>query len=315
MLPVDKVLRIATRSSRLALWQAEHVRSRVLHEHADLAIELVPITTLGDKIIDRPLAKIGGKGLFIKELEQALFDNRADIAVHSMKDVPVDTPAGLHIPVVLVREDPRDALVSNGGLRFEDLARAATIGTSSLRRKSQLLARNDGLRIRDLRGNVTTRLDKLRHGEFDAIVLAAAGLNRLGFGDQITTLFEINKMTPAVGQGAIGLECRCDDVRIAALIAPLHDPTTGLCVAAERAMSAFLGGGCDIPLAGHAVVSDGELRLAGVVASHDGRRIVRREVSGSASAAIALGRQLGAELLAGGADRILDELQRHQQLD
>jgi hydroxymethylbilane synthase len=296
----------------LALWQAEHVRARLRREHAGLSVELVPITTTGDRILDRPLAKIGGKGLFIKELEQALFDGRADIAVHSMKDVPVDTPEGLHIPVILEREDPRDALITNGPVRFEDLEHDATVGTSSLRRKSQLLARRDGLRVRDLRGNVPTRLEKLRRGDFDAVVLAAAGLRRLGFGGQISSVFETADMIPAVGQGAIGIECRCEDGRIEALIAPLQHGVTGLCIAAERAMSAYLQGGCDVPLAAHATIEGGELRLSGLVASLDGRRVAREEISGSADDGIELGRRLGEALLAAGAGRILDELHRDQ---
>lgn len=312
MVPIDDVLRIATRSSRLALWQAEHVRTRLLAEHAGLNVELLPVTTIGDRIIDRPLAKIGGKGLFIKELEQALVDGRADIAVHSMKDVPIDLPDGLHIAAVLERGDPRDAVITNGGVRFEDLKRDASVGTSSVRRKSQLLARRGELRICDLRGNVTTRLEKLRRGEFDAIVLAAAGLKRLGFGDQISTIFDTAEVMPAVGQGAIGIECRCDDARSNALIVSLNDPTTGLCVAAERAMSAYLAGGCDVPLAAHATLERRDLRLAGLVASLDGRRLVREEVSGSAADGIELGRQLGAALMAAGADRILDDLRRGQ---
>ena len=302
------VLRIATRSSRLALWQAEHVRMCLNRVHPNLTFELIPITTTGDKIIDRPLAKIGGKGLFIKELEQALFDDRADLAVHSMKDVPVDIPDGLHIPVILVREDARDAVVTNVGVGFAELEPSATIGTSSLRRKSQLLACRNDLAVRDLRGNVTTRLEKLRQGEFDAIILAAAGLKRLGFGDQISSMFDPAEILPAVGQGAIGIECRCTDVRTRELIAPLHDRPSGLCVAAERSMSAALEGGCDLPLAGHATINGGELRLTGLVASADGRRIVRDEVSGLSDNAVELGLQLGETLLAGGAAEILNEL-------
>ncbi len=296
----------------MALWQAQHVRGLLLAEHAGLDVELISITTTGDRIIDRPLAKIGGKGLFIKELEQALFDNRADIAVHSMKDVPVDTPDGLHIPTILRREDPRDAVVTNSGSGFDELQRDATVGTSSLRRRSQLLARRDELRVRDLRGNVTTRLEKLRHGEFDAIVLAAAGLKRLGFGDRISSVFETTEVIPAVGQGAIGIECRANDERSGALVAPLHDAQTGFCIEAERAMSAHLLGGCDVPLAAHATLGDGVLRLAGLVASLDGRRIVRQEKSGPVSDGIELGRQLGEALLTAGAAAILDDLQRDQ---
>jgi hydroxymethylbilane synthase len=304
------ILRIATRSSRLALWQAEHVQSRLGQLHPALKFELVPIITTGDKIVDRPLAKIGGKGLFIKELEQALFDERADLAVHSMKDMPVKIPDGLHIPVILEREDPRDAVISNAGVSFAELEPNATIGTSSLRRRSQMLAQRNDLTVSDLRGNVTTRLEKLRHGEFDAIVLAAAGLKRLGFGDQISSVFAAAELIPAVGQGAIGIECRSADALTHALIEPLHDRTTGLCIESERAMSEILEGGCDLPLAAHATVEQGDLRLAGLVASADGLKIVRREISGSPNDGVELGQQLGRELLAGGAREILDDLRK-----
>lgn len=296
----------------MALWQAEHVRSRLLDEHPSLVVELVPITTTGDRIIDRPLAKIGGKGLFIKELEQALFDGRADIAVHSMKDVPVDIPGGLHIPVVLDREDPRDAVVANHGVAFDELADDAIVGTSSLRRKSQLLAQRGQFDIRDLRGNVTTRLEKLRQGEFDAIVLAAAGLKRLGFAERISTLFATDVLIPAVGQGAIGIECRERDTRVQTLIAPLHDRVTGLCVTAERAMSAHLEGGCDVPLAAHATLNGTQLHLAGLVASLDGLHIARAVLVGKPGDGVALGRKLGEALLADGAGQILQNLQRDQ---
>ena len=227
-----------------------------------------------------------------------------------MKDVPVDIPAGLHIPVILEREDPRDAIVTRDGVAFEDLVGGATVGTSSLRRKSQLLARRGDLAIRDLRGNVPTRLEKLRAGEFDAIVLACAGLKRLGFGDQIDSLFDVAAMIPAVGQGAIGIECRSDDAQISALIAPLHHASTALCVSAERAMSAYLAGGCDVPLAAHATLDDEGLNLRGLVASPDGRRTARDECRGPAEHAVALGRQLGAALVSAGADEILAELVR-----
>lgn len=310
LIDVTNVLRIATRKSRLALWQAEHARSLLERAHPGLDIELVTFTTTGDRILDRPLAMIGGKGLFIKELEQALFERRADIAVHSMKDVPVDLPDGLHIPVILEREDPRDAIVMRGELAFHDLGPGAKVGTSSLRRKSQLLAQRGDLTIRDLRGNVPTRLEKLRAGEFDAIVLACAGLKRLGFADQIDSLFDVADMIPAVGQGAIGIECRADDPRIAALVAPLHHEPTALCVTAERAMSAYLAGGCDVPLAAHATLDGEGLQLRGLVASPDGQRIARDTCSGPAAQGVALGRQLGATLVAAGADEILAELVR-----
>jgi hydroxymethylbilane synthase len=301
-------LRIATRSSALALWQAEHVRERLQREHVGLDIELIPITTTGDKILDRPLAKIGGKGLFIKELEQALLDERADIAVHSMKDVPVLIPTAFVIPVLLEREDPRDALVSISGAHFSELNTGAIVGTSSLRRKSQLLSRRPDVEIRDLRGNVTTRLEKLRAGEFDAIVLATAGLKRLGYAEQISNTFEVNEVIPAVGQGAIGIECRADDKKTQALIAPLHDHSTGLRVTAERAMSGYLDGGCDVPLAAHATLTNGTLRLTGLVASLDGRRIAQHEVTGALDAGPALGIELGTALEAGGAREILRDV-------
>ena len=290
------------------MWQAEYVGTCLSRHYPELKIELIPITTAGDKIINRPLAKIGGKGLFIKELEQALIDDRADLAVHSMKDVPVEIPKGLHIPVILKREDPRDAVITNSGGGFVELERSAIVGTSSLRRRSQLLAQRNDLSIRDLRGNVTTRLEKLRQGEFDAIVLAAAGLKRLGFGDQISSLFEETEVIPAVGQGAIGIECRSADAGTLALIEPLHDLGTGLSVQAERSMSATLEGGCDVPLAGHAILHDGEIRLCGLVGSIDGRQIVRDEISGPADNGIELGRQLGEALLVAGAAGILNEL-------
>lgn len=291
------------------MWQAEHVRSALQQEHAGLTIELVPITTRGDRIIDRPLAQIGGKGLFIKELEQALFDGRADIAVHSMKDVPAELPPGLHIPVVLKREDPRDALVVNGNHGFDDLPRGATVGTSSLRRKSQLLARRDDLNLSDLRGNVPTRLEKLHQGDFDAIILAAAGLKRLGMAGEISMLFDIEDVIPAVGQGVIGIECRDGDSDTLTLIQPLMDQRTWVCIVAERAMSAYLEGGCDVPMAGHAIIADGQLKIAGLVSSTDGRRVVRDNAVGEIDDGVALGRKLGAALLAAGAGTILEELQ------
>jgi len=308
---VNNVLRIATRKSRLALWQAEHVRARLESAHPALRVELLPFTTTGDRVLDRPLATIGGKGLFIKELEQALFDGRADVAVHSMKDVPVEMPDGLHIPVILAREDPRDAIVTNGDVPFDRLAAGARVGTSSLRRKSQLLAQRDDLDFHDLRGNVPTRLGKLRDGEFDAIVLASAGLKRLGLDAHIASSFDVGDVIPAVGQGAIGIECRIDDFETLALLNPLHHDDTAACVMAERAMSAFLDGGCDVPLAAHATLHGSEMRIAGLVASTDGQRVARDEARGPAADPTALGRHLGATLVDAGADRILAELDRH----
>lgn len=307
---MTKLLRIATRASRLALWQAEHVRSRLEQLHAGLKVELIPITTTGDRIIDRPLAKIGGKGLFIKELEQALLEGRADIAVHSMKDVPVEVPAAFHIPVILEREDPRDALISSSGEPFSSLQRGARLGTSSLRRKSQILAVRNDFEISDCRGNVPTRIEKLRRGDYDAIILASAGLKRLGMEAEISSRFATELLVPAVGQGAIGIECRRGDEDTQLLITPLHDNESALCVAAERAMSAQLNGGCDIPLAAHAVIHEGELNLCGLVASPDGARIVRDELTGPASEGEALGSALGKKLGAAGAAEILAAIAR-----
>lgn len=308
MLRDTKIIRIATRSSALAMWQAEHVSAQLRRAHAGLVVELIPITTTGDKILDRPLAKIGGKGLFIKELEEALFDNRADIAVHSMKDVPVATPPVLAIPVILEREDPRDALVTKTGIGFEQLPQGATVGTSSLRRKSQLLAQRKDLEICDLRGNVTTRVDKLERHEFDAIVLASAGLIRLGLHAKITQRFATTDVIPAVGQGAIGIQCRADDEETLALIQILHHHDSGIRVAAERAMSAFLDGGCDVPLAAHATLHGDVMILSGLVASVDGRRVARDEISGPIDTGNELGRGLGAALVGAGAREILDDL-------
>ncbi len=298
-------LRIATRKSPLALWQAEHVAARLRAAHPGLAVELVGMSTQGDRILDSPLAKVGGKGLFVKELEVALLDGRADIAVHSMKDVPVEFPDGLHLPVILEREDPRDAFVSNAYARFEDLPQGARVGTSSLRRQCQLAARRPDLVIDSLRGNVNSRLAKLDAGEYDAIILAAAGLKRLGFADRIRCELEPETSLPAIGQGAIGIECRRDDARTGALIAVLDDPDTHLRLRAERALNTRLKGGCQVPIAGHAILDGDQLWLRGLVGEPDGSRMLRAERRGPASEAEALGVQLAEDLLALGADVIL----------
>ena len=303
-----QTIRIATRGSRLALWQATHVKARLLELWPELAIELVIIKTLGDRILDAPLAKLGGKGLFIKELEQALLDGAADLAVHSMKDVPVELPSALHIPTVLPRDDPRDCLVAPRYGQIDALPPGAIIGTSSLRRRSQLLARRPDLDLRDLRGNVTTRLAKLTKGEFDGIVLAAAGLRRLDMAAQITEYLAPNDMLPAIGQGVIGVECRQDDRVIEEILAPLNDPITGDALAAERALNAALHGGCQVPIAGHATVTGDTVHLAGLVASLDGRTQVRAAQTGTRRHAAALGTAVGEALLAAGADRILGAL-------
>ncbi len=305
-------LRIATRKSPLALWQAEHVAAALRSVHPGLEVELVGMSTQGDKILDTPLAKIGGKGLFVKELEQGMLEGRADIAVHSMKDVPVELPAGLHLPVILEREDPRDAFVSNRHASFDDLPQGARVGTSSLRRQCQLLERRPDLELLPLRGNVNTRLRKLDEGEYDAVILAAAGLKRLGFGHRIRAFIEPEQSLPAIGQGAIGIECRADDQRVNELIAPLHHPPTATCVLAERAMNQRLEGGCQVPIAGHALLDGDRLWLRGLVGSLDGKVIIRGEVRGDTAEAEALGRSLGERLLADGADEILEALYRHE---
>ena len=303
-----KPLRIATRKSPLALWQAEHVRSRLQEAHPGLVVELVTMTTKGDRVLDSPLAKIGGKGLFVKELEQGMLAGDADIAVHSMKDVPVEFPEGLGIGTILEREDPHDAFVSNRIGSVEALPDGAVVGTSSLRRQCQLRAIRPDLDIRDLRGNVGTRLGKLDNGDYAAIVLACAGLKRLGMADRITQAIDSEVMLPAIGQGIIGIETRLDDARVSELLGPLHDGDTAVRLAAERSLNATLAGGCQAPVAGHAVLQDGELRLRGLVGWPDGSTIVQGEVSGPAGDAVSLGRALAEDLLERGARPILETL-------
>ena len=303
-----KPLRIATRKSPLALWQAEHVRSRLQEAHPGLAVELVTMTTKGDRVLDSPLAKIGGKGLFVKELEQGMLAGDADIAVHSMKDVPVEFPEGLGIGTILVREDPHDAFVSNRIGSVEALPEGAVVGTSSLRRQCQLRAIRPDLDIRDLRGNVGTRLGKLDNGDYAAIVLACAGLKRLGMADRITQAIDSEVMLPAIGQGIIGIETRLDDARVSELLGPLHDGDTAVRLAAERSLNATLAGGCQAPVAGHAVLEGGKLRLRGLVGWPDGSTIVQGEVSGPAGDAVSLGRALAEDLLERGARPILETL-------
>ncbi len=298
-------LRIATRKSPLALWQAEHVAERLRQAHPGLRIELIGMVTRGDKILDSPLAKVGGKGLFVKELEQSLLENRADLAVHSMKDVPVDFPAGLGLPVILTREDPRDAFVSRHYSHPDALPAAARIGTSSLRRQCQLAARYPHWQIHSLRGNVGSRLAKLDSGEFDAILLAAAGLKRLGLTDRITLALEPEFSLPAIGQGAIGIECRLEDARTQQMIAALDDSATHIRVAAERAFNAGLHGGCQTPIAGHALLDGNQLWLRGLVGEPDGSQIVAGEIRGMAVNAVELGATLAEQLLERGADAIL----------
>ncbi|WP_316367100.1 hydroxymethylbilane synthase [Candidatus Thiodiazotropha sp. CDECU1] len=305
---MSQTITIATRKSPLAMWQAEHVAAELKKAHPDLRVELMGMTTQGDRILDTPLAKIGGKGLFIKELEQGLISGEADIAVHSMKDVPVELPQGLHLPVIMQREDPRDAFVSRDFQNIDALPQGACVGTSSLRRQCQLAEKRPDLVIKSLRGNVNTRLRKLDEGEYDAIILAAAGLKRLGFEDRITALIGPEQSLPAIGQGAVGIECRVDDPRVNELIAPLHDPQTALCVGAERAMNQRLNGGCQVPIAGYAMLESGNLWLRGLVGEPDGSRIIRGEVEGTTQEAQAMGEGLADRLLEWGADAILKAL-------
>lgn len=303
-----KILKIATRQSPLALWQAEHIRARLEALHADLKVELVTFVTQGDKILDTPLAKIGGKGLFVKELEAALLDGRADLAVHSMKDVPMALPEGLSLPVICEREDPLDAFVSNTYHSFDELPQGAKVGTSSLRRKSQILKQRPDLNIIDLRGNVGTRLSKLDSGLYDAIILASAGLKRLGLAERIRHTLQPEISLPAVGQGALGLECRATDQAVLDLILPLLHDETDVCVRAERAFNAYLEGGCQVPIAGYATLNQGQLHIEGRVGSVDGLTLLKVELSGTPEQAEQLGVSLAQQLLEQGAGDLLKAL-------
>lgn len=305
---MSKILRIATRSSPLAIWQAEDVQQRLQALHAGLVVELVRIKTQGDIILDTPLAKIGGKGLFVKELEQAMSAGEADIAVHSMKDVPMELPPGFALPVICEREDPRDAFVSNHFDHLDALPQGACVGTSSLRRSAQLKSLRPDLRVESLRGNVQTRLGKLDAGQFDAILLAAAGLKRLGMNDRIRYELPPEVSLPAVGQGAVGIECRDGDAETEALLAPLNNRDSWDRVVAERAMNRHLEGGCQVPIAGYAELQGDQIWMRALVASEDGTEVLRAEGSAPRAEAEALGRRLGEQLLAAGADRILAAL-------
>ena len=305
---LEKTLKIATRQSPLALWQANYVKDRLQQLYPDLIIELVPMVTKGDVILDSPLAKIGGKGLFVKELENALLTKEADIAVHSMKDVPMQFPEGLGLAVICQREDPRDAFVSHSYRTFAELPQGAVVGTSSLRRQCQLKALRPDLDIRSLRGNVGTRLSKLDNGDYDAIILASAGLIRLGLADRIASFIDVEQSLPAAGQGAVGIECRTDDMQVQALLAPLADAETTYCVRAERAMNNHLQGGCQVPIGGYAVLQQGQLYLRALVGDIDGSRIIRAEGKSPVENAEALGVQIAEQLLAQGADKILQAI-------
>lgn len=301
-------IRIATRQSPLALQQAEFIKQQLQKFYPELQVELKGFTTEGDRFLATPLAKIGGKGLFVKELEQAMLDHEADIAVHSMKDMPVDIPEGLTLTAICERHDPRDAFVSSRYRTIHELPREAVLGTSSLRRKCQVLALRPDLNIINLRGNVNTRLRKLDQGEFDAIILAAAGLKRLGFSERITQLLKPPEFIPAVGQGALGLECRSDDTALRQLLTKLaHDETTQ-CVLAERAMNFHLHGGCQVPIAGYATIDAGQICLQGLVGRPDGSLMLRSKMFGPVNQPELLGKRVAEDLLSQGAKQILNEV-------
>ncbi|MDU8923465.1 hydroxymethylbilane synthase [Pasteurellaceae bacterium LIM206] len=301
-------LKIATRQSPLALWQANYVKDRLLTFYPHLKVELVTMVTKGDVILNSPLDKIGGKGLFVKELEQALLSGEADIAVHSMKDVPMEFPQGLGLSVICRREDPRDAFVSNRYRSLAELPSGALVGTSSLRRQCQLRRQRPDLNIQSLRGNVGTRLNKLDNGDYDAIILAAAGLIRLGLAQRITAFIEVETSLPAAGQGAVGIECRLDDEWVKNLLAPLADAETTACVRAERAMNTRLQGGCQVPIGGYAECVNGEIYLRALVGAVDGSHIIRAEGKSAVSNAEVLGVQIAERLLRQGADKILQDV-------
>ncbi|MEC6824516.1 hydroxymethylbilane synthase [Photobacterium piscicola] len=301
-------IRIATRKSPLAMWQAEFVKAELEQAHPGLVVELLPMVTKGDIILDTPLAKVGGKGLFVKELEIAMLEGRADIAVHSMKDVPVEFPEGLGLVTICKREDPRDAFVSNNYDSIDDLPQGAIVGTSSLRRQCQLRSQRPDLIVNDLRGNVNTRLRKLDEGQYDAIILATAGLKRLKMNDRIRCEIAPETSLPAVGQGAVGIECRLDDQRVRQLLAPLNHQPTATRVLCERAMNNRLQGGCQVPIGSYAELQDDTIWLRALVGEPDGSIIVRAEISGPIENAEQLGLTLADELLANGAKEILDRL-------
>lgn len=305
-------IKIATRKSLLALWQAEYVKAELLRHHPTLRVELVPMVSRGDKILDVPLAKVGGKGLFVKELEQALLEQRADIAVHSMKDVPMEFPQGLGLSVICPREDPRDAFVSNHFKTLDDLPKGSVVGTSSLRRQCQILAYRPDLSIEFLRGNVQTRLKKLDAGQYDAIILASAGLIRLELATRINSFLAPEICLPAGGQGAVGIECRMNDKNVTALLAPLHHRLTAEQVLAERAMNRRLEGGCQVPIGCFAEHVKGGLKLRGLVGAPNGEVILADEIIGLASEAESLGNTLAERLLTAGADKILAEVYQRE---
>lgn len=306
---MGRVLKIATRKSPLALWQAEHVKAELESRYSELTVELVPMSTKGDEILDRSLAAIGGKGLFLKELERAMLAGEADLAVHSMKDVPGELPAGLHIAAVLTREDPRDAIVSNDVASLEDMPKGSVLGTSSLRRQAQMLSLRPDLDIQPARGNVGTRLQRLDEGNFKAIMLAYAGLKRLGLAERARQVLDTEVCLPAVGQGIVGIECREDDVELNALLAELNDPVSDTCLSAERSFASALEASCHAPVAAHAVLEGDALHLRGLVATTDGQTVLKGEIRGTAGEARKLGLRLADELIEKGAGKILKDLE------
>ena len=308
---IPQRLTIASRESALAMWQARYIQAHLQVLYPQISVAILGMTTTGDQILNSPLARIGGKGLFVKELEQALEDGRADLAVHSMKDVPMNLPEGFELAAIGEREDPRDAFVSNHFAGLDDLPEGSVVGTSSLRRQSQLIARFPSLKIESLRGNLQTRLRKLDDNQYAAIILAAAGLNRLGMANRIAGLIAPEHSIPAVGQGALGIEIRAGRGDIKTLLAPLNHPTTAACVTAERAASRALAGSCQVPLGAYARIENDMMTMIGFVASVDGTRMVRAEVSGVPSDADTLGRGLAQQLVDQGADRILAELEQN----
>ncbi|MER0203132.1 MAG: hydroxymethylbilane synthase [Nitrosomonas sp.] len=307
LLSPQKII-IASRESLLAMWQAKFIQKRLGELYPQTEVSILGMTTRGDQILDQSLAKIGGKGLFIKELEQALEDGRADIAVHSMKDMPMNVPEGFKLAAITEREDPRDAFVSIHYSGLDALPEGSVVGTSSLRRESQLRAQFPHLEVHPLRGNVQTRLRKLDEGQYAAIILAAAGLKRLGLSDRITALLSPEQSLPAVGQGALGIECRADRTDLVALMQPLHHQETAYCVEAERALSRVLGGSCQVPLGAFAEINNGTLQLRGFVAQPDGKRIVSDALNGKPETGITMGQQLAQKLISKGAGEILATL-------
>ncbi len=310
---MPKKIVIATRESPLALWQAEHVKARLLEWHPGLEVELLGMTTQGDQILDSPLSRIGGKGLFVKELETAMAEGRADLAVHSIKDVPMDLPPGFELAAISLRDDPRDAFVSRKYASLNDLPSGAHVGTSSLRRQVQLRAAYPTLDVDTLRGNVNTRLRKLEEGQYDAILLAAAGLKRLGLDAHIRAILSPEESLPAVGQGALGIEICAGRPDLMELLAPLNDAETAACVRAERAMSRMLHGGCQAPIGGYAEMHNGRIHLRAFVADLEGIRFYRSEVQGDPSDPEAIGHAAARELIAQGADTLLAELIHRMQ--